>query len=197
MDVRDGVRVTGIGESGGRIDTILTSAGPLRADHVVLAAGAETATLCASLGIDVPVDAPPGLLVHSKPLPPILNGLVIAPELHVRQTAEGRLVAGSDFGGTDPGTDPQKAAAELFAKLKAFLKSDEGLDMDFFTIGYRPTPRDGFPIIGRVKDVGGLYVAVTHSGITLAPALGLFAAQEILQSTEEPLLSPYRLSRFA
>lgn len=197
MEVLEGIRVTGLGANGGRIDTVLTDAGPLRADHVVVAAGAETAALCASVGIEVPIDAPPGLLVHSKPLPPILNGLVIAPELHVRQTAEGRLVAGSDFGGTDPGTDPEKAAVELFAKLKAFLEGGKNLEMDFFTVGYRPTPRDGFPIVGSAKDVGGLYVAVTHSGITLAPALGLFAAQEILQGLEEPMLSPYRLSRFA
>jgi glycine/D-amino acid oxidase-like deaminating enzyme len=130
-------------------------------------------------------------------VPPVLNGLVIATELHVRQTAEGRLVAGTDFGGTDPGSDPEKAAAELFAKLKSFLKGGDELEMDFFTVGYRPTPRDGFPIVGAVNDVGGLYLAVTHSGITLAPALGLFAAREILHGQQEPLLAPYRLSRFA
>ena len=45
-------------------------------------------------------------------------------------------------------------------------------ELDFHTLGYRPTPADGFPIIGRADGVDGLYVAVMHSGITLAPTLG-------------------------
>ena len=36
----------------------------------------------------------------------LLNGLVLAERLHMRQTAEGRIIAGSDFGGADPGMDP-------------------------------------------------------------------------------------------
>ncbi|TIV50212.1 MAG: FAD-binding oxidoreductase, partial [Mesorhizobium sp.] len=67
----------------------------------------------------------------------------------------------------------------------------------FHTVGYRPTPIDGFPIVSRAEDVGGLYLAVTHSGITLAPAIGLFAAREILDSERDALLAPYALSRFA
>lgn len=180
-----------------RISAVVTQSGEWETAEVVLAAGAATATLAATAGVAVPLETPPGLLVHSKPVAPMLNGLVIAPELHVRQTAQGRLVAGTDFGGMDPGADPDGAAAELFAKVKRFVKGGEALEMDFFTIGYRPTPSDGFPIIGRADGVEGLYIAVTHSGITLAPALGLFAAQEILEGRPEALLSPYRLSRFA
>jgi glycine/D-amino acid oxidase-like deaminating enzyme len=127
----------------------------------------------------------------------MLNGLIIAPELHVRQTQEGRIVAGTDFGGMDPGTDPDGAAAELFAKVKTVLRGGEDLELDFYTVGYRPTPRDGFPIVGRADGTDGLYLALSHSGITLAPAIGLFAAQEILDGVSEPLLAPYRLSRFA
>lgn len=126
----------------------------------------------------------------------MLNGLVLAPELHVRQTWDGRVIAGSDFGGTDPGTDPEGAARELFGRLKAFLKGGDGLEMDVHTVGYRPTPKDGFPILGEASGIEGLYLAVTHSGITLAPAIGRFAAEEILTGKQEPLLAPYRLSRF-
>ena len=36
-----------------------------------------------------------------------------------------------------------------------------------------PTPADGFPAIGRPQGRQGLYTIVTHSGVTLAPALGL------------------------
>lgn len=178
--------------------TLTTSDGrSLRPKTLVLAAGAGTPQLAAGLGVDVPVETPPGLLVHSKPVEPCLNGLVIAPELHVRQTADGRLVAGTDFGGMDPGTNPDAAAVELFGKLKAFLKGGEKLEMEFYTVGYRPTPVDGFPILGRPQGMDNVYLAVTHSGVTLAPAIGLLASREILGGEDEPLFAPYRLSRFS
>lgn len=196
LEVLDGVTVSGLETTGGRVTGVQTSGGILTADAVVIASGVNTPKLAASAGITVPIEAPPGLIVHSKPVPKLLNGLVIATELHVRQTQEGRIIAGSDFGGTDPGNDPEGAARDLFAKLRAFLKGGEALELDFYTVGYRPTPKDGFPILGQAAGVEGLYLAVTHSGVTLAPAIGRFAADEILTGQKEPLLAPYRLSRF-
>ena len=115
----------------------------------------------------------------------------------MRQTAEGRVIAGSDFGGTNPGNNPQKAADELFAKVKAMLRGGDTLELDFYTVGYRPTPKDGFPIIGGVDAAPGLYLAVLHSGVTLAPLVGSVAAAEIIGGYPDPQLSPFRLSRFA
>jgi glycine/D-amino acid oxidase-like deaminating enzyme len=192
-----GVEVRGLLREGERIIGIETSEGPMRADHVVLAAGAGTSALAASADILVPLETPPGLIVHSRPVQKMLNGLVMAPELHLRQTAEGRIIAGGDFGGTDPGADPQAAAGDLFARVKATLKGGEALELDFHTIGYRPTPRDGLPILGRVGAAPGLYLAVLHSGVTLAPLVGLLAAQEIVDGGEAHELAPFRLSRFA
>ena len=196
LDLLDGVTVTGLVATGGRLTGVRTGDGIIEADAVVLASGTSVPQLAATIGLDVPVEAPPGLIVHSRPGPKLLNGLVIATELHVRQTREGRIIAGSDFGGTDPGSDPDGAARELFEKLRAFLTGGESLEMDFYTVGYRPTPKDGFPILGEAMGIEGLYLAVTHSGITLAPAIGRFAAEEIMTGAREPLLAPYRLARF-
>lgn len=196
LELIEGVKVTGLGEKAGGIVSVLTDQGKIETGHVVLAAGAAVPQLAASVGIAVPIETPPGLIVHSKPASKLLNGLVIATELHVRQTLEGRIIAGSDFGGTDPGNDPDGAARDLFAKVKGFLRGGDALEMDFHTVGYRPTPKDGFPILGSVPGLDGLYLAVTHSGVTLAPAIGRFAAGEILHGRDEPLLEPYRLSRF-
>ena len=192
-----GVEVERLLMQGGRITGIETSEGEMRADHVVLAAGAGTAPLAASVDIQVPLETPPGLIVHSQPAQKLLNGLVMAPELHLRQTAEGRIIAGGDFGGTDPGDDPQAAARELFAKAKATLKGGEALELDFHTVGHRPTPKDGLPILGGVDDAPGLYVAVLHSGVTLAPLVGLLAAEAIVDGKNDDQLVPFRLSRFA
>ena len=191
-----GTSVTGLIRKDGRIAGIETADGVLLADHVVLAAGIGTAAIAASAGIDIPLEAPPGLIVHSKPHKRLLNGLVIGPDLHMRQTEEGRIIAGGDFGGSDPGNNPQAAADALFAKVKSKLDGGDALELETYTIGYRPTPVDGFPIIGPVDGASGLYLAVMHSGVTLAPLAGLLAASEILGGTSDATLAPFRLSRF-
>ena len=181
----------------GRVVGVLTDEGRLAADEVVIAAGTGSSELLAGIGVALPVETPPGLLVHSKPHAPLLNGLVIGEVAHVRQTAEGRIVAGSDFGGAEPGADAAATAQALFAEVRAMLAGADNLALDFHTVGYRPTPADGFPVIGRPAGTGGLYVSVMHSGVTLAPAVGLFAAAEILSGERSGLLSPYGPDRFA
>ncbi|MEP6565559.1 MAG: FAD-binding oxidoreductase [Mesorhizobium sp.] len=189
--------ITALVETDGRIAGVDTSHGLIAADEVVIAAGVGSPEIAATAGIKLPIETPPGLIVHSRPHKKLLNGLVLAERLHMRQTAEGRIIAGSDFGGADPGADAEATARELFVAMKAMLRDSDGLELDFHTVGYRPTPIDGFPIVGRAEGVAGVYIAVMHSGITLAPAVGLFAAREILGGERDPLFEPYGLSRFA
>jgi glycine/D-amino acid oxidase-like deaminating enzyme len=183
--------------SNGKVTGVVVSGETIGADEVVVAAGTGAPAIAATAGVRLPLDTPPGLIVHSRPYRKLLNGLVHAERLHMRQTAEGRIIAGSDFAGGDPGENPQATARELFAVTKAALHGADGLELDFHTVGYRPTPADGFPVISRADGVDGLYIAVTHSGITLAPAVGLFATREILDGARDALLAPYGLERFA
>jgi glycine/D-amino acid oxidase-like deaminating enzyme len=189
------MRVKWLIEQDGRIAGAMTDEGPMHADETIIAAGAGCGKLLETVGITLNLTAPAGLLSHSKPVGEVLHGLVMTPGLHVRQTAEGRLVAGTDFAGADPLDAPEAMARDLHAKVQAMIKGAEGVELDFHTVGYRPTPADGFPAIGRPRQREGLYVAVTHSGITLAPIVGLFAAQELLDGQRDPLLEPYAPDR--
>ena len=181
---------------GERITGLIVDGTEISADHVVLAAGTHVPQLAATAGVEVPLDQPPGLLVRSAPLAPCLNGLVMAPELHVRQLHDGRLLAGADFGGSDPGDDALATAHAVIADLQRLLRPGAAIQYESYSIGLRPLPRDGFPIVGWAGGRAGLYLAVTHSGVTLAPALGLFAAAEILVGKRDPLLAPYGPDRF-
>lgn len=182
-------------EDGGRVAGVMTEEGTIHADEIVIAAGAGTMQLLDSVGMKLKLTTPPGLLAHSKPARDLLHGLVMAPGLHVRQTAEGRLVSGVDFAGADPLDRAAGLASELHAKVQATIAGAEGVELDFHTLGYRPNPADGFPAIGRPRSRAGLYIAVMHSGMTLAPAVGRFAAQELLEDVRDPLLSPYHPDR--
>ena len=195
--VLSGARAKWLIEEDGLVAGVHTEEGPLHADETIIAAGAATPELLASIGISLKIETPAGLLAHSKPARELLRGLVMTPGLHVRQTAEGRLVAGTDFGGSDPTDRPAEMAEELMSKVRALISGAEDLELDFHTVGFRPTPADGFPALGRPGGRPGLYVAVTHSGITLAPAIGLFARDEIVDGRRDPLLQPYSPDRAA
>jgi glycine/D-amino acid oxidase-like deaminating enzyme len=57
-------------------------------------------------------------------------------------------------------------------------------------------PADGEPIVGAVAGVPGLYLAVMHAAVTLAPIMGRLVARELIDGTIEPALSGCRLDRF-
>ncbi len=175
----------------GLVKGVVTSSEIFRADDVLLAAGLGCVSILQQLGIKSAIDGPPGLLVHSQPMPPVLRGLVLSPRLHIRQTAEGQLVAGSDFGGMEPGDDPAGAAHRLFGEMQTFLKGGSDFKFDRYSIGYRPTPRDGVSAIGRLPGTDGVYLCVSHSGITLAPVLGALGAEEMLTGKRDDLLLPF------
>jgi glycine/D-amino acid oxidase-like deaminating enzyme len=182
-------------EKNGRVTGVAINDGVLRGDEVVIAAGEGAGSLLASIDIKLDLTAPPGLLVHSRPTGELLRGLVMTPELHVRQTSEGRLVAGSDFSGTVMVDNVELAAKNLYRGVQDMVAGSENVEMDFHTLGHRPTPADGFPAIGRVKNMNGLYVTVLHSGVTLAPVVGLFTSHELLDDRRDSLLAPYHPDR--
>jgi glycine/D-amino acid oxidase-like deaminating enzyme len=194
-EILDQTPVKWLVEQEGRVVGVMTDDGMIHADETVVAAGEATARLLDGLGITLRMTAPAGLLSHSRPAPKLMNGLVMTPGLHIRQTKEGRLVAGTDFAGADPEGDAEALAEDLQAKVEAMVRGAEGLGLEFLTVGYRPTPADGLAAIGRFGNREGLYAIVTHSGVTLAPALGLFAATELLTGMRDALLTPFAPDR--
>ena len=72
-----------------------------------------------------------------------------------------------------------------------------GARLERMTLGYVPIPKDGQPILGFCKGPSNLYLALTMSGITMAPMFGRFAAAEIVGGLTIETLAPYRPARFA
>jgi glycine/D-amino acid oxidase-like deaminating enzyme len=190
-------RVKWLIEDRGKVTGVAVSDGVLHADEVVVAVGSETAALMETIGIGVAMERPAGLLVHSAPLDELLNGLVMAPEFHVKQDKAGRLVAGSDFGGGFDVNDAEGEARRLHDKIRSAISGAESVKLAFHTVTERPTPADGLPAIGRIGGREGLYLVVTHSGITLASAIGRFVAEELLQGRRDSLLMPFDPNRLA
>jgi len=58
-------------------------------------------------------------------------------------------------------------------------------------------PADGQSVVGWLPGAGRVYVAVTHSGVTLGAHLGRLVAAEVAGGAELPELARYRPDRFA
>jgi glycine/D-amino acid oxidase-like deaminating enzyme len=189
--------VQSITTQGGRITGVQTQSGGISADHVVLAAGVASEQLAAAVGVTIPMANTPGFLAQSAPLPPLLRGLVLSPQAHMRQNADGRIVGGEDFGGGPPPDDQEAMAEQLMATVRELLTGGEDVRLERYSLGMRAIPADGRPIIGPARQIPGLYVTVMHSGITLAALTGRLAAEEIVSGQPVDALAPYRLDRFA
>ena len=62
--------------------------------------------------------------------------------------------------------------------------------------GVRPLPKDGQPYLGAVKSIPGLYVATSHSGITLAPVHGKVISELILDGKTDVPIAAYSPERY-
>jgi glycine/D-amino acid oxidase-like deaminating enzyme len=183
----------------GCIRGVRTSEGrEIVADHVVLAAGLGSVPLLAAEGIKLPLQGRDGMLVNSKPTKKkFLDALINDKDLHMRQTIfEGRIRAGADYTGGDVGDDPQETAEKLFAQVQASLKDGDELEFDYYTIGTRPDPEDGLPILGPVPGLEGLTVAVMHSGVTNAAIVGDLLSKQILTGENDAALEHFSFDRF-
>ena len=191
----------------GRIRAVQTTAGDFAADVVVLAAGTDTTALAALAGVTVPQAPSPGVVIRTTPLPPLLPNVpvVYAPplgdgrrEIHLRQCADGRFMIGEGDQESLAEDDSPAHAADLLARAARYLPGLAGAQAIPVPVGWRPMPLDGYPILGFAPTAPNLYLALTHSGVTLAPAISQLAAQEICDAAHaDAVLSPYRPQRFA
>ena len=191
----------------GRIKGLVTTSGSREVDSVVIAAGTETTGLAALAGVNVPQAESPGVVIRTNPLPPLLHNVpvVYAPalgdgrrEIHLRQCADGRLMIGEGDQESLAEDDTQAHADDLLARACRYLPGLTHAEATPVPVGWRPMPLDGYPVMGFTSEAPNLYVALTHSGITLAPALSQLAAQEICDGTPaDAVLGPYRPQRFA
>jgi glycine/D-amino acid oxidase-like deaminating enzyme len=174
----------------------------LRPRTTVLAAGAEAVQVAAEAGLEVQTVSSPGMLVQTRPLPPLTDRVVYlpgdpGPPVHLRQRADGSVLIGErtqETVATDPGRHHARA---LLAQAARFFPVLAGVPVDRWWLAYRAMPADRLPIVGPLPWLDSLYLAVSHSGVTLAPVLGRLVAREVADQVPDGLLAPFRPGRFA
>ncbi len=205
--VLTGVEVLGLSkDSKDRVRAVQTTTGDIDADIVVVAAGAATTAVASLAGVNVPQAESPGVVIRTTPMPRLLHNVpvVYAPpledgrrEIHLRQCPDGRFMIGEGDQESLAEDDSQAHADDLLARACQHLPELAGAQAVPVPVGWRPMPLDGYPVIGFATAVPNLYVVLTHSGVTLAPALSQLAALEICDGARaDAVLGPYRPERF-
>jgi glycine/D-amino acid oxidase-like deaminating enzyme len=192
----------------GRGVTVLVAGGErISARAVVIAAGAWSAPLAASAGLQLPVEPRKGQLVRlAAPAPDLVRHKVVDasyllsvasddPGLElstvVETTFDGDVLVGSsrERRGFDTSVDAAvgealvERAARLFPRLRELEPAAEWA-------GLRPWLPGNLPAIGPSKAVPGLWLATGHegAGVALGPVTGRLIAQ--LFAGERPLVDP-------
>jgi glycine/D-amino acid oxidase-like deaminating enzyme len=200
-----GLRLATNGSTIRRVQAVQTAQGEIACDAVVLAAGTETSALAAMAGLHIPQEESPGVVIRTDPRPRLLQSVSVLymppvdaahPEIHLRQLADGTLQIGEGSQESLARDDSQAHADDLLARATHYLPALAGARAIPVPVGYRPMPRDGFPVLGYPEPVPNVYLALMHSGVTLAPLVGELATMEIVDGARVRILEAYRPERF-
>ena len=206
--------VTGLDVAGGQVRAVRTAAGQvIPADVVVCCAGRWVPELAALAGSAhplplVPWSLPgaeaPGLVVDAGPVEPGPAGpgparMVHAPDVDFRPHTGGLVhLEGPDVHADLHTAEPHLGdlAEELLTRARRVTRGLDQAQVTGYRVCVRPMPADGQSIVGWLPDPGGLYVAVTHSGVTLGAHLAELMTSELLADVSAAELEPYRPGRF-
>jgi glycine/D-amino acid oxidase-like deaminating enzyme len=193
---------------GNRVNgVVLASGNSIDADVVVCCCGRWTDEVLHNVGVDLPLISPVaqgspavGLLVLSSGICAEIRRVVHAPGINLRPDGFSRLLLHSDefdrhITLSTQFSPPPQAAEALLERANRVVRNMEHAHVESATLGIRPIAPDGLPVVGWTPGVEGLYVIVTHSGVTLGPALAEMAIREI-NGASETMLAPFRPDRF-
>jgi D-amino-acid dehydrogenase len=199
-DIQTGIEILRLRRSNGRIAELETTAGPLRAGAVVLAAGVWTRELAGDVGVHVPLEGGKGYHIEVARRSSAPGVPVFLEDAYMTATPLGgrlRLTGTLDLSGRDLRVDPVRLEA-----LSRGARRTLGLPADARPVqvwrGLRPCAPDGLPIIGPADGIANLYLATGHAmlGIALAPVTGEIVASLVAGERPRYDVSPFAPSRF-
>jgi D-amino-acid dehydrogenase len=187
-------------------DGVRVGGEPLGADAVVVAAGAWSRELVASLGVDLPVAPQRGQITHlgvaadqDTAAWPVVSPLDSG---HYLLAFPGSRVVVGATRETGSGFDHRVTAAGQLEVLEQALAVAPGLrDATLLEtrVGFRPATPDGLPVLGPLPGHPRVVMATGFgpTGLTLAPFAGALVADIVLGRPPGLDLHPYRPARFS
>jgi glycine oxidase len=172
VTLRTGSRVSRIVVEGARARGVVSDDERIDADAVLLAAGAWTPELTASLGGRLPLEPRRGQMVALTHVPAVLRHCVHADDIYLVPRPSGELLLGATV---EQAGFRREVTAQgirtLLAAAVAVVPALDALPISRTWCGFRPWAPDGLPVLGPWPGIDGLFVATAHfrTGILLAP----------------------------
>lgn len=177
------------------------------AHHVVVAAGAWSASLLAELGVKAPLISQRGYHLDIDLAEPVLSRPVsiAARKVFLTPMDFGLRAAGIvEFGGLRQPKHPkmtrhlEAAVREAFADVNAVMTSLRDCTEASLWMGHRPCLPDSMPVIGKVGSQGNLWAAFGHGhlGLTGAASTAYIVARAISGEPTNIDLAPFAVARF-
>ncbi|MER8366545.1 FAD-dependent oxidoreductase [Mesorhizobium sp. M1348] len=181
----DGVRLSG---SGFRI----------KANTVVIAAGAQSRALAMQAGDRIPLETERGYHLEFPTEPPLLNRPVCPVDLGFYMTpmADRLRVAGTvELGGLAAPANPRRLAL-LDRGVRQFFPQLGRPSSEW--LGFRPSLPDSRPVIGRSRGSSRVIHAFGHGhlGLTLAPITARLVAELIIGRGDPARVAAFSADRF-
>jgi sarcosine oxidase subunit beta len=177
----------------GRIEAVATTYGSIATHVVVNTAGIHVPRIAMMVGVDVPVFPERGQLIITEELPKILNRTVGG----YKQFEDGQMLIGitnEDVGeNTAVTTREISRCARQAIEIIPALKQARAIRC---AAALRPMTPDRRPIYHKMVGISDFYVAVGHSGITLAPITGKIFSDLITKGQTDVPIAEYGLARF-
>lgn len=195
--------------SGEKLKGVATTTGNYALDRLVIAGGVDTPPLAAQAGYAPKLKHAPGILLHTNAIGPTLDHVFESPQMYFKQMQSGRIVgndgsyapdipehAGILHGPMDMPDEIRTLHGErILNTFREKIRNLENARYDHLTLGYRPMPEDGLPVAGFSPGNSDVYIAVMHSGVTLAPIMGRYITHELVNDAPIDELAPYRPGR--
>jgi len=181
-----------------------TSAGPVKAAQVVVAAGVWSPALLKPFGIKVPVQSARGdsvTLPYGPGVPkPGLGMMMVDQKVALSPLSRGLRITGR-FGLTSSSDRAlnMKRAQTLIRKVGSVLELDPTTSPKEVWTGLRPATPDGLPLLGRVPGAPEVIASVGHGMLGSTTSIGSAKAiAAVVRGDEAPFdLAPVAPGRFS
>jgi glycine oxidase len=161
---------------------------------VLLAAGAWSGPIAASIGLELPVVPVRGQMMAVSNVPALLRHAFHGHQGYLTPRPSGELLVGAtvEHVGFERAMTPE-GLAHLVNGAIAVLPALKGRPITRTWCGFRPGTPDDMPILGPWPGVEGLYVATGHyrNGIPLAPATAAHLSSAIVDGGIPDLIKPF------
>ena len=204
-NIRSHTSVTAIEHEGGNVTGVVTDDGQIACDMVVLAAGAWSMELAASLGVTLPAVARAPQMIATTPMPALLHQVVGARGrmLSLKQVPSGNYVIGGGW----PGTVhlDRRIALPWYGSVRGSMTDSSAIFPELLKarvervwVGIEAQTVDEVPILGPLPGISGLTVATGFSGhgFALSPIIGQVMSELIIDGKPSIEISQLGFARF-